>query len=189
MYGGNRNLPLFYIDGQSLGNHQRGQPRAARIVVLYKEKPTGSFTVDSEDIGDMTNNEAEYYALLKALSIIEMKNAPPVVPGQQVAPPPPTTKTRAKKKGVPIEIFSDSQLIVKQVKGEYQVTDRRLQDLRDKATKIIDRIGPVSLKWVPREENPAGKWMEKNIDVPPNIKKPEPPPTTTTTTTTAATTS
>ena len=148
-------MPVFYIDGQSLGNQQRGQPRVARIVVLYKEKPSAAFTIEHEDIGDMTNNEAEYHALLKALSIIEAKTA---VEGQPVAP--------KRRGGIPIEIFSDSQLIVKQVKGEYQVTDRRLQDLRDKATKMIDRIGSVSIKWVPREENHAGRWLEKHLDSP-----------------------
>lgn len=161
-------LPVFYVDGQSLGNQQRGQPRVARIVVLYKDKPSSAFTVDSEDIGDMTNNEAEYHALLKALSIIEAKNAP-LDPQQPV----PEKTTRSRKKGVPIEIYSDSQLIVKQVKGEYQVTDRRLQDLRDKATKMIDRIGAISIKWIPREENHAGRWLEKNMDNP-NLHKPEP---------------
>lgn len=169
-------MPVFYIDGQSLGNQQRGQPRVARIVVLYKEKPSAAFTIDSEDIGDMTNNEAEYHALLKALSIIEAKNAPTDPQLEQGQKPP--EKPKSRKKGVPTEIYSDSQLIVKQVKGEYQVTDRRLQDLRDKATKIIDRIGSISLKWVPREENHAGRWLEKNIDNP-NIRKPEPTTTAT----------
>ena len=161
-------MPVFYIDGQSLGNQQRGQPRVARIVVLYKDKPSSAFTVDSEDIGDMTNNEAEYHALLKALSIIEARNAP-----TDPEKPLPEKISRTKKKGVPIEIFSDSQLIVKQVKGEYAVTDRRLQDLRDKATKIIDRIGAISIKWVPREENHAGRWLEKNMDNQ-GLRKPEP---------------
>src|SRR5207244_11304921 len=66
-------LPVFYVDGQSMGNEQKTLPRRAKIVVAYKEKPSSAFQVRWEEIGDRTNNEAEYIALLKALGIIESK--------------------------------------------------------------------------------------------------------------------
>src|SRR5216117_4064826 len=66
-------MPDFYIDGQSLGNQQRGQPRRAKIAVAFKEKPTAGFELHWEEIGDRTNNEAEYYALIKALNMIQEK--------------------------------------------------------------------------------------------------------------------
>src|SRR6266480_3735074 len=66
-------LPVFYVDGQSMGNEQKTLPRRAKIVVAYKEKPNSAFQIRWEEIGDRTNNEAEYIALLKALGIIESK--------------------------------------------------------------------------------------------------------------------
>src|SRR5947209_18636848 len=96
-------LPVFYVDGQSMGNEQKVQPRRAKIVVAYKEKPNSAFQIRWEEFGDRTNNEVEYIALLKALGIIESKW---VVTGVAVG------------KGVElIKIHSDSMLFLNQVNG------------------------------------------------------------------------
>lgn len=56
-------------------------------------------------------------------------------------------------------IFSDSQLVVKQVKGEYAVKEPRLKPLVDEGKKLIEEK-KVTLEWIPREENKAGKLLE-----------------------------
>ncbi len=134
-------MPILYIDGQSIGNEQRGQPRRARIAVVYESR------VLAEEVGDKTNNEAEYLALLKALFFISKRWA-------------------AKDGGViptsvgTVRIRSDSELLVKQMGGEYRVQEERLRDLRDRAKDLMDRMGSVKLEWVPRERNQAGLWLE-----------------------------
>ena len=141
-------MPDFYIDGQSLGNQQRGQPRRAKIAVAFKEKPTSGFELHWEEIGDRTNNEAEYYALIKALNMIQEKW--------------PELGAAATRKGVePVKIYSDSLLIVNQVKGVYEVTDSRLRQLCDTTMSLMKKLGSVKLEWVQREGNYAGQWLEE----------------------------
>ena len=141
-------MTVFYIDGQSLGNQQRGQPRQAKIAVAFKEKPNSGFQLHWEEIGDRTNNEAEYYALLKALNMIQAKLA--------------TGEEAVSKKGMdPVKIHSDSLLIVNQVKGAYEVTDVRLRQLCDSVKSLMKKMGFVKLEWIPREENYAGQWLEE----------------------------
>ena len=88
-----------------------------------------------KDVGDKTNNEAEYLALIEALSL-------------------------ASKRAGSIEIRSDAELIVKQMEGGYRVKDPELKPLWEKAQNLAVRLGSVRLKWVPRDENLAGLWLE-----------------------------
>jgi ribonuclease HI len=137
----------FYIDGQSLGNQQKTLPRQAKIAVALREKPTSSFELHWEEIGDRTNNELEYYALLKALNMIMAKW--------------PELGAAGTRKGVePIKVYSDSLLIVNQVKGVYEATDTRLRQLCDNVRALMKKLGAVKLEWVSREENYAGQWIE-----------------------------
>src|SRR5947209_18343489 len=124
-------LPVFYVDGQSMGNEQKTLPRRAKIVVAYREKPNSAFQIRWEEIGDRTNNEAESVALLKALSIIESKWG--------------ATGEAAGKGAEPIKIDSDSMLIVNQVKGSYEVTDVRLRPLCENVKRLKQKIGAVKL--------------------------------------------
>ena len=129
-------MEVFYVDGQSIGNEQKGITRRARIAVVHQ----WSFNADEskvfwKDVGDKTNNEAEYLALIEALSL-------------------------ASKKAGSIEIRSDSELIVKQMEGGYSVKDAELKPLWEKAQNLTVKLGAVRLKWVPRDENLAGLWLE-----------------------------
>ena len=140
-------MPEFYIDGQSLGNQQKTLPRQAKIAVALREKPNSAFQLHWEEIGDRTNNEAEYYALIKALNMILTKW--------------PELGAAATRKGVePIKVYSDSLLIVNQVKGVYEATDTRLRSLCDNAKALMKKLGSVKLEWVSREGNYAGQWIE-----------------------------
>ncbi len=140
-------MPVFYVDGQSIGNEQKGQPRKARIAVTYREEPDSDFKLHWQDVGDKTNNEAEYHALLKALSIIESKWLT-------------RDKGRLPQTTAPFRVYSDSKLMVNQVNGDYEVKDAKLRDLWREVNKLRQRIGSISVEWIPREENYAGQWLE-----------------------------
>jgi len=143
-------LPVFYIDGQSQGNEQNSLPRKAKIAIAYSESSDtidpGKFRIYWQPIGDRTNNEAEYYALLKALELI-------------------AEKATGKYPGKIDEalVRSDSKLIVNQVNGLWRVEDERLMELSSQARDMIGKIGSVRLEWVPREENYAGLWLEGKL--------------------------
>jgi ribonuclease HI len=145
------NLPTFYIDGGSVGNERKDLPRRARIAIVYEASPSGGedrfeSRVFSEEIGDKTNNEAEYHALLRLLSLISKEWL-----GNDGKIPP--------RVGT-ITILSDSDLLVNQVTGNWKVNEERLRRLWDQAKKTIDEAGSISLRWIPREENFAGLWLE-----------------------------
>ncbi|TMH96645.1 reverse transcriptase-like protein [Candidatus Bathyarchaeota archaeon] len=142
-------MPVYYIDGQSQGNEQNSLPRKAKIAIAYAESDTvdhGKFRIYWQPIGDRTNNEAEYYALLKALELIAEK----------------ATGKGPGKIGEAL-VRSDSTLVVNQVNGEWRVEDEKLIELSSNARNLIKKIGPARLEWVPREENLAGLWLEGKL--------------------------
>jgi ribonuclease HI len=142
-------LPVYYVDGQSQGNEQNSLPRKAKIVIAYAESDMvdpGKFRIYWQAIGDRTNNEAEYYALIKALELIAEK-APGKVPGNIGG----------------ALVCSDSKLVVNQVNGEWRVEDERLMELSSQAREMIEKLGSIRLEWVPREENYAGLWLEGKL--------------------------
>ena len=147
-------MPVFYIDGQSQGNEQNSLPRNAKIAIAYTEVSgridPGKFKIYWQPIGDRTNNEAEYHALLKALSLAAERWA---------------DKTTGKLVGGVGEILirSDSQLVVNQVNGEWRVEDSKLIELSERARDSVKTLGSVRLEWVPREENYAGLWLEGKL--------------------------
>jgi len=80
---------------------------------------------------DATNNVAEYTALVKAL---EWLLANSTISGK-------------------VEIKSDSQLVVKQLSGEYKVKAKRIIPLYKKVLLLRSKFKDIEIKWVPREEN------------------------------------
>jgi probable phosphoglycerate mutase len=82
-----------------------------------------------EPIGVATNNVAEYSALVAGLE-------------------------RAAEAGVTeLEVISDSELVVKQMRGEYRVKNRALQDLFLEASRLARRVDRVTYTAVRREHN------------------------------------
>jgi len=103
----------IYTDGASRGNPGPG----AAAFIITDEK--GSVLKErAEFIGPCTNNVAEYRALISAL-----KEA---------------AKLIGESGGAEITCFSDSQLMVSQMKGEYKVKNARMKELRDEA-KALER--------------------------------------------------
>jgi len=112
-----------YIDGAS-----RGNPGKAGIGVILVLENRSSQRI-KQHIGIATNNEAEYYALLTALKL-------------------------ASGLGVErITVNSDSELLVKQIKGEYKVRSERIAQLHDAAMHLISSFKEFQIRHIPRELN------------------------------------
>ena len=75
------------------------------------------------------NNEAEYEALLEGMSMVQ------------------------KLGGKVVDMFSDSRLIVSQVKGEFEARDKRMQEYLDKAKCLRSNFDSFSLLHIPRNGN------------------------------------
>ena len=112
------------IDGAARGNPG---PAAYGVVV---RRPDGT-THESlgKYIGRTTNNVAEYYALIAALDY-------------------------AASSGIRrLRVYSDSQLIVNQIKGLYKVRHPDLQPLHERAKKQAASLETFTIQYVPREQN------------------------------------
>ena len=124
----NEKYAVIYCDGASSGN-----PGKAGIgaVINVHEKTSGKSTLYkiSEYIGITTNNIAEYRALIRALEFV-------------------------KESGVEdVRIFLDSELIYKQIKGQYRVRDKKLIPLWEKVMKILKGLDNYSITHIKRDKN------------------------------------
>ena len=126
----------IYTDGGA-----RGNPGPSGIgVVIYNEKKQVIKEV-SEYIGAATNNQAEYKALLRGLE--EAK------------------KLRATE----VNIFMDSELVIKQLKQEYRVREPELAKVFVKVWNLLQGFNNYSLKHVLRGKNKrADKLVNDAID-------------------------
>lgn len=134
---------IIYTDGGSRGN----PGRAAAGVVFYNE--TGQpFKEYSEFLGEnMTNNEAEYGAVIFALQKFKS------VFGKKLA------------ENTEIEIKSDSELLVKQMNGEYKILDEKIQPLFLRIWNLKFDFKKVKFSSVLREKNKlADKLVNEELD-------------------------
>lgn|SRR3989338_5559790 len=113
----------IFIDGACSGN-----PGPAAIGVVIKRNGKTIKKI-SRSIGSATNNIAEYSALLHALEeILSWK----------------------KEK---IQIFTDSELVHRQVKGQYKVKDEKLKPLYQQVKSILENFNDISIGHVTRDKN------------------------------------
>ena len=112
-----------YFDGASRGNPG---PAAVGWVIVTSD---GIAAEGSERIGRMTNNQAEYEALIRALEAA-------VDYGFEE-----------------LRIKGDSQLVVKQVRGEWDVNDPTLREKRIRARELLSQVDEWSIDHVPRDIN------------------------------------
>lgn len=57
-------------------------------------------------------------------------------------------------------VSGDSQLVVYQLQGRYRVREPHLRPLHEEARRLASAV-PVTLRWVPREDNRAGRLLER----------------------------
>ena len=114
----------LFTDGGS-----RGNPGPAAYAFVLEAEDGTVLDARGEAIGVATNNVAEYSALVAGLE-------------------------RAVEAGVDeLEVVSDSELMVKQMRGEYKVKNRALQDLFLDASRLGRKVGKVRYTAVRREHN------------------------------------
>ncbi|MEW5933448.1 MAG: ribonuclease HI [Bacillota bacterium] len=88
---------------------------------------------------EATNNVAEYRAVIEALEWL----------------------LAAGYRGEPVEVRSDSQLVVCQLTGEYAVRSERVRPLYRRARRLLGQFRELRLRWVPREENEEADGLSR----------------------------
>ncbi len=130
------NKLIIHTDGGA-----RGNPGPAGIGVVFKQDDGMIIGQHQQYIGEATNNVAEYKALLLGLS--EAKNL-----GAEV-----------------LEINMDSELVVKQMNGQYKIKDSNLKLLAEEVLKQLKHFKNVAFRHVRREFNKdADKLVNEAID-------------------------
>lgn len=122
----------------------RGNPGPAGIGVVILDENQKEVAKLSEYLGEMTNNQAEYRAVERALQWIK-KNA---------------------KEPVEIDVALDSELLVKQLNGEYKIKNQGLKELHTNVRSLVMELGGrVTFRHVPRSENhQADRLVNEAID-------------------------
>lgn len=113
-----------YTDGAC-----RGNPGPSSIGVSFTNVKDEEIFTLSEAIGTQTNNYAEYMAMVRALQV--------------------ATENKVEK----IWVRTDSQLMVRQLLGEYKVKSDSIKDLHAEASKMLTHFATVRIEHVPREQN------------------------------------
>jgi ribonuclease H / adenosylcobalamin/alpha-ribazole phosphatase len=119
----------------------RGNPGPAAYGYVLETEDGTVLAAHGETIGTATNNVAEYRALIAGLE-------------------------KALELHVDeVEVVSDSELLVKQMRGEYRVKNETLRDLWDEASTLARRLRSVSYTAVRREHNElADRLVNEALD-------------------------
>jgi ribonuclease HI len=135
---------IIHIDGASRGNPGHASYGFAVLDPSGKVLHSGSGY-----IGIRTNNVAEYTALLEALKFVLARGIQSV------------------------EVRSDSELLVKQLNGEYKVKSEHLAELNEECRSLLRRIAWYEIKHIPRSKNKiADKLANEALDA--QLKRTEP---------------
>ena len=119
----------------------RGHPGPAAFAYVLEADDGTLLASHGERLGVATNNVAEYRGLVAGLE-------------------------KALELAVPIvEVVSDSELLVKQMRGEYKVKNEALRDLSDEASRLARQIGSVTYRLVRRAHNElADRLVNEALD-------------------------
>ena len=136
------NPPEHYLIAHSDGG-ARGNPGPAGYGVVVQDESGKKVAALSEYLGHQTNNFAEYQGLIAALEY-----------GLQ--------------HGKAMKVISDSELLVRQIKGIYKVKNATLQDLHGRAKELIAQMQWFSIGHALREHNQeadrlANEAMDKGM--------------------------
>lgn len=115
---------IIHTDGVS-----RGNPGRAAIGAIIRDEKGRLVASISQSIGRATNNQAEYRAIIAAL-----EKALPLDANE-------------------VELNSDSELVVKQVKGQYRVRKEDLRPLYQRVKQLQSSLKGFKIKHIPRQQN------------------------------------
>jgi len=128
LFESRENPPEHYLIAHSDGG-ARGNPGPAGYGVVIKDESGRKVAALSEYLGHQTNNFAEYQGLIAALE-------PAIQHGPKA-----------------LKLISDSELLVRQIKGIYKVKNATLQDLHGRAKELIAQLEWFSIGHAFREQN------------------------------------
>ncbi len=118
----------------------RGNPGPAAIGYVIEGLADQAISA-GQKIGSTTNNQAEYRALIAALVQLSERDLV----------------------GATVSIYLDSELVVKQMLGEYRVKDVGLRELSEQAQTLVksleSRNCQLDLSAVPRSQNKEADWL------------------------------
>jgi ribonuclease HI len=137
------NPPERYLIAHSDGG-ARGNPGPAGYGVVIKDESGRTVAGLSEYLGHQTNNFAEYQGLIAALEYA-IEHGPKA-----------------------LKLISDSELLVRQIKGIYKVKNATLQELHGRAKELIAQLDWFSIGHAFREQNQdadrlANEAMDKGM--------------------------
>ena len=134
----------IHIDGGA-----RGNPGPAAAGVVSESADDGAVLYEAGLYLDKTtNNVAEYSGLVAGL------------------------ETAAKLDAGEVDIYSDSELLVKQMNGDYRVRNAGLKPLFDEANKLWNRFAKVVIRHIPREQNQeADELANKAMNLKRNLEE------------------
>lgn len=115
-----------YTDGGA-----RGNPGPAAIGVVIKDERGKIIHQFGRTVGETTNNVAEYLAVLAALEWLKVQTQP-----------------------VTANFYSDSSLVVHQLKGEWKIKEAHLRQLVERVHRLENDL-VVTYTAIPREQNTA----------------------------------
>ncbi|MGB2799167.1 MAG: ribonuclease HI family protein [Dehalococcoidia bacterium] len=122
----------IYTDGAAQPN-----PGPAGVGVVILDESGAVIFEASHSIGYATNNQAEYKAVIKGL------------------------EEAARLRPEHIEVRSDSELLVKQIKGEYRVKNPGLKPLFQQIHQLIKAFPSFSIVHIPRTQNKAADALSR----------------------------
>jgi probable phosphoglycerate mutase len=119
----------------------RGNPGPAAYGYVLEARDGTILAQEGKSIGRATNNVAEYSGLIAGLEkAIELGLAN-------------------------VTVVSDSELMVKQMRGEYRIKNEALRDLADEAERLARKVGRVAYTNVRRAENElADRLVNEALD-------------------------
>lgn len=119
----------------------RGNPGPAAIAAVVQDADGGVVEERGEAIGRATNNVAEYRALLLGIELAAALGA------------------------TELELVGDSELVVKQVRGEYKVKDATMRELHAQVKQALKDFEGWSIRHVRREHNAeADRLVNEALD-------------------------
>ena len=119
----------------------RGNPGPSAVGIVLKDSEGNILESLHKSIGFATNNEAEYEALIFGLETVKKYSPDSII------------------------CVSDSQLVIRHLSGEYQVTATSMIPLYKRAKLLLDDFSDYKLVWLSRKHmNEADKLVNRSLD-------------------------